>query len=227
MSISGGSRTAWRNARNTALSRLGSASKSTFRIAIASANACSDSLWSRVARRRLSSQMSGGRKIQSHSAVSSRNSTRRSRKGERENSPNRICLRMERTKSATSHNGRICSPSRSLCGFRPGRQCQKNQELHRNDGLKDQRQSRLQPDDQEQRHHREPLPSRTPQSFYPPGKPQQIAESELVPWRRRHGGTNTCHGKKASQDRSNQHHRPIHRPLPHNAERQIQQPSQR
>src|SRR5713226_6498711 len=135
--ISGGSRAGWRKARSAAQSIFGSASNTRLRTVIASNKICSVSLRSRSGRRKLESQTSGGRVIQSHSRVSLRNSTRSSRSGEREISPNRICLRIERTKSATSHNCRIYVPSFFfLWRFRLGWQRHKDHELHRDDGLR-------------------------------------------------------------------------------------------
>src|SRR5258708_1516391 len=134
--ISGGSRAGWRNALSTAQSIFGNALNTRWRRAIASNRVCNDSFRSLTGRRKLESHTSAGRAIQSHSTASWRNSTRSSRSVEREISPNRICLRIERTKSATSHNCRIYAPSFffhwcfSLC-----RQRHEDHELHRNDGF--------------------------------------------------------------------------------------------
>jgi hypothetical protein len=56
-------------------------------------------------------------------------------------------------------------------------QRQKNNELNSHHYFQYQRQLPLEPDNQHQQHHGKPLPSRTPQTFYPVGKPKEIAET--------------------------------------------------
>src|SRR5260370_15939327 len=172
MISSGGYRAGCRNARSTALSTSGNASNSRSRMVMASARAWSDSLRSRIGRRRPASHTSAGRATQSHSTESPRNSKRRSRSGARENSPNRILLRIPRTKSATAHNGFICIPSFSFAGRRTGWQSQEYGEFQHCYRFQDEWQAPLQPQKQQERHHRKPLPAGTPQSFPPARKPQ-------------------------------------------------------
>src|SRR5271166_4341051 len=140
--ISGGSRADRRKARSTAQSIFGRASNTRLRMVIASNKTCCDSLRSRSARRKLESQTSEGRVIQSHSRVSLRNSKRSSRSGAREISPNRISLRNLRAKSATSHSSRISSPL-SRRYLRSHGQSEKNHEFPQDNQLQNQGQSGL------------------------------------------------------------------------------------
>jgi hypothetical protein len=108
-----------RKHRSAALRMLGSSSRSIARNAMASASAWHDALSSRAGGERFESQGSRGRVIQSHSAESPRNSTRKIRRGARDSSPKRKRLRVARMKSATSYSRRIASPfssaRRPLC----------------------------------------------------------------------------------------------------------------
>src|SRR5437899_8808997 len=177
--------------------------------AIASASACREVLSFRAGNGNFESQTSGGRVIQSHSAKSPRNWSRKIWLGARESSPKRRRLRVARTKSATSYTCRMASCVRCMRGG-PGRQGEKEQELESSRQFEDQGQLLLESQHDHQRHHGEPLPSRPPEPFDPAGKAEQSRHERLVSRVSWHGGADARHRQKAREEQLEQKGSLIH-----------------
>src|SRR2546428_6578347 len=167
--MSGVSPSEGRKARNAALRMCRNSSSSSCRNATASPSDCREALRFRAGTGSFESQTSGGRVIQSHSAKSPRNWSRKIWMGARESSPKRRRLRVARTKSATSYTCRMASCVRCMRGG-PGRQGEKEQELESSRQFEDQGQLLLESQHEHKRHQGEPLPSRPPGPFVPAGE---------------------------------------------------------
>src|SRR5256885_11974972 len=209
MTMSGVSPSEGRKARNAALRMWRNSSRSRCRKASASASACREVLSFRAGSGSFETQTSGGRVIQSHSAKSPRNWSRKIWMGARESSPKRRRLRVARTKSATSYTCRMAPCVRCMRGG-PGRQGEKEQELESSRQFEDQGQLLLESQHDHQRHHGEPLPSRPPEPFDPAGKAEQSRHERLVSRVSWHGGADARDCKKAREEQLEQKGSLIH-----------------